>query len=78
VPRDKVCLFSVHCRNLTDKLLSLAQSELYIALATVFRRFTFELYETDISDVEMVHAYLVPYPKWETKGVRVKVNSIDA
>jgi hypothetical protein len=26
-----------------------------------------------LSDVEMQHAYLVPYPKWETKGVRVKV-----
>ena len=56
----------------------LAQSELYVALATAFRRFTFELYGTDVSDVEMTHAYLVPYPKLETKGVRVRVKSIDA
>lgn len=55
---------------------SLAQAELYITIATVFSRFSFELYETDKSDVEMKHAYLVPYPKWETKGVRVKVKSM--
>jgi len=53
--------------------INLAQAELYIALASVFRRFSFELYETDVSDVEMAHAYLVPYPKWESKGVQVKV-----
>jgi hypothetical protein len=52
---------------------SLAQAELYITIATVFSTFDFELFETDLSDVEMQHAYLVPYPKWETKGVRVKV-----
>ena len=60
------------------KKYSLARSELYVALATVFRRFAFDLYETDVSDVEMAHAYLVPYPKLETKGVRVTVKSIDA
>jgi hypothetical protein len=54
---------------------SLAQAELYIAIATIFNRFDFELYNTDISDVEMEHAYLVPYAKWESKGVRAKVKS---
>ena len=48
-------------------------AELYITIATVFMRFTFELFETDLSDVELAHAYLVPYPKWDTKGVRVQV-----
>jgi hypothetical protein len=57
---------------------SLAQAELYITLATVFSRFSFEPFETDRSDVEMAHAYLVPYPKWDSKGVRVKVKSISA
>jgi hypothetical protein len=52
---------------------SLAQAELYITLATVFSSFDFELFETDDSDVEMAHAYLVPYPKWESKGVRMRV-----
>jgi hypothetical protein len=51
-------------------------AELYITTATVFTRFEFELYETDESDVEMRHAYLVPYPKWETKGVRVLVKQL--
>lgn len=57
---------------------SLAQAELYITLATVFSRFSFEPFETDKSDVEMAHAYLVPYPKWGSKGVRAKVNLISA
>ena len=42
----------------------------------IFSRFTFEVFETDISDVEMAHGYLVPYPKWDSKGVRVKVKSV--
>ncbi|KAF2094144.1 putative benzoate 4-monooxygenase cytochrome P450 [Rhizodiscina lignyota] len=53
--------------------LNLAQAELYITIAKVFSTFEFELFETDVSDVEMAHAYLVPYPKWDTKGVRVRV-----
>ena len=50
---------------------SLAMAELHIAIAAVFLQFDMELFETDESDVEMEHAYLVPYPKWESKGVRV-------
>ena len=57
----------------TNSFSSLAHAELYMVIATIFTQFDFELYETDITDVEMRHAYLVPYPKWETKGVRVKV-----
>ncbi|CZS92511.1 hypothetical protein WAI453_006722 [Rhynchosporium graminicola] len=53
--------------------ISLAQAELYITLAVVFTRFEFKLYETDLSDIQMEHAYLVPYPKWVSMGVRVKV-----
>ncbi|KAK2738258.1 hypothetical protein FQN57_007121 [Myotisia sp. PD_48] len=50
---------------------NLALAELYITLASVFSRIDFKLYETDESDVIMEHAYLVPYPKWDSKGVRV-------
>ncbi|KAK0708701.1 cytochrome P450 family protein [Lasiosphaeris hirsuta] len=53
--------------------INLAMAELYTTIATVFSRFEFELHETDESDVEMEHAYLVPYAKWESKGVRVTV-----
>lgn len=46
---------------------------MYIVLARVFGSYDFQLHETDVSDVEMKHAYLVPYPKWDSKGVQVKV-----
>jgi len=67
--------FLIHMWVRTADSYSLAQAELYITLATVFSRFSFELFETDRSDVEMAHAYLVPYPKWDSKGVRVNVKS---
>lgn len=57
---------------------SLAYVELHLALAMLFRRFTFELHETDISDVEISHDFMVPQPKLDTKGVRVKVTSTTA
>jgi hypothetical protein len=55
---------------------SLANVELYRVLATLFRRFTFELYDTDISDIEIAHDFFVPSPKLDTKGLRVKVTSV--
>ena len=48
---------------------------MYIVIAAIFCQFDFELHDTDISDIEMQHAYLIPYPKWESKGVRVLVTS---
>ena len=59
--------------TLSSCFFSLAFAELYIAIAMVFTRFEFELFETDESDVKMEHAYLVPYPKWDSKGIRVKI-----
>lgn len=49
-----------------------------MALATVFRRFALELYETDIKDVTMVHDYFIPFPDWNSKGVMVKVTGVYA
>lgn len=46
---------------------------MYIAMAKVFSTFDFELVGSDVTDIEMVHAYLVPYPKWESEGVQAKV-----
>lgn len=54
---------------------SLAYAELHMALATVFRRFSFELYETDVSDVEMARDCVLPMPKLGSNGVRVIVRS---
>ncbi|KAG0647531.1 Cytochrome P450 monooxygenase [Hyphodiscus hymeniophilus] len=56
--------------------INLANVELHLALAIIFRRFTFELYETDSSDIEMAHDFFVPSPKLDSMGLRVKVNAI--
>jgi hypothetical protein len=52
---------------------SLANAELYMTLASVFRNFTFELYKTDITDVELAHDFFLPSPRMDSKGVRVLV-----
>ena len=67
---------ATHTSNIppsTNSPHSLAQAELHIALASVFRRFTFELYETDVTDVALAYDWLLPAPKLGSKGVRVKV-----
>ncbi|CZR51378.1 related to cytochrome P450 CYP3/CYP5/CYP6/CYP9 subfamilies [Phialocephala subalpina] len=56
--------------------INLAHAELYLALATVFRRFTFELFDTDVSDIELAHDFFLPSPKLDSKGLRVKVTSV--
>lgn len=47
-------------------------------LANVFRRFTFELFDTDYSDIELKHDFFLPSPKLDSKGIRVKVISVDS
>lgn len=47
--------------------------ELFVALGSIFRRFHLELYETDVSDVELAHDFFLPSPKLDSKGIRVKV-----
>jgi hypothetical protein len=51
----------------------MAYMEVTVALATFFRRYRCELYETDISDVELKHDFLIPSLKLDSKGVRVKI-----
>lgn len=53
--------------------MPLAYADLYIALATFFRRFKCELYETDRDAVDLFLDSFVPRPRPGTKGVRVKV-----
>ena len=52
---------------------SLAWQELYLMLGSVFRKFEFELFETDRSDVDLAHDFFMPSPKLDSKGVRVRV-----
>jgi cytochrome P450 len=53
--------------------INLAQVEMYVTLATLFRRFHFELYKTDKSDVEMAHDFFIPYARTDSKGVSVYI-----
>jgi hypothetical protein len=55
----------------------MAYMEITVALATFFRRFRCQLYETDVSDVELKHDFGVPCPKLDTKGVRVKIIGVE-
>ena len=48
-----------------------------MALATVFRYYDFQLFETDRSDVEVVHDFFLPSAKLESQGVRVTVTKLD-
>jgi hypothetical protein len=50
---------------------SLAKAELYLTLATIFRRYKIELFDTIRErDVDMKHDHFLPYPSHESKGVR--------
>jgi cytochrome P450 len=51
--------------------MNLAKAEIFLTMAAVFHRFDMELFETDRSDVEIVHDYFNPLPKDDSKGVRV-------
>ena len=53
--------------------ISLAYAELYISLATIFRRFRLELYETTRRDVDAKVDYFIPKPESGGQGVRVLV-----
>lgn len=56
--------------------MQLAYADIYIGLATFFRRFDCELYQTSRDAVDIYMDCFVPRPKPGTKGVRVKVISI--
>ncbi|KAI3541420.1 cytochrome P450 [Colletotrichum filicis] len=53
--------------------MNFAMAELFIGLATVFRRLDIELYDTGRDAVDMAADYFVPIPKEGTQGVRVMV-----
>lgn len=53
--------------------MNLANAEVYIGLATLFRRVNMELFETQRDAVDMAADYYVQAPKAGTKGVRVLI-----
>ncbi|KAL8983026.1 MAG: hypothetical protein Q9205_002616 [Flavoplaca limonia] len=54
--------------------MQLAYAELYIGISTLFRRFDFQLFETDRTAVDLYMDTFVPRPMPGTKGVRVLVS----
>ncbi|RWA06192.1 hypothetical protein EKO27_g8918 [Xylaria grammica] len=63
--------FSRGARNCLG--LNLAWMELYVGLATIFRRHDLELFETTREDVDFIVDLARPMPKRGSKGVRVVV-----
>ena len=45
-------------------------------MATIFRWYKFELFETDVSDIALKHDMFLPFPKLDSKGVRVLVSKV--
>jgi len=54
-----------------------AYAQMYIALATVFRRVDMKLYDTELVDVKAGMDLLVPRPVKGSKGVRVVVEAVE-
>ena len=52
---------------------SFAYAELYLTIATVFRRVDLKLFETQRDDITIVRDAFIGYPKKGSSGVRVKV-----
>lgn len=71
------CLATVKFGPLTERLnYSLAYCELYLTVAAIFApgRFRFELFETDVTDVEIAHDFFNPCYRFDSKGLRVVVH----
>jgi cytochrome P450 len=49
----------------------LAKAEIVYTLALVVGRWSMELFETDRSDVDIVHDFFAPFARLDSKGVRV-------
>lgn len=50
-----------------------ARAEMYLGLATLFRRMNLELFQTERNAVDLGHDCLVPVASYPTYGVRVTV-----
>jgi dihydroneopterin aldolase len=59
-------------RKLTTET-SLAYAELYLTIAGIFRQYELELFETSVEDIKMAHDFFSPFPRLDSKGVRVRV-----
>lgn len=65
-----------HGAILTDGLGSLAYAELYLAMATLIRRFDLELFETTEKNIEFARDFGTPFPDEGNYCIRVLVKGI--
>jgi len=74
VPRHAVCCPLHLTTNRTLKVSRFAYAELYLTIATIFRRFEFELYDTvHERDVEVERDFFLGSPGPKSRGVRVRI-----
>lgn len=66
---------SPYLRNAANFSDSLAYVELFLTLGMMFRRYKFELFEADVTDVQMAHDFFIPVTRLDSKGVRAFVTS---
>ncbi|PKX96413.1 cytochrome P450 [Aspergillus novofumigatus IBT 16806] len=53
--------------------MHLAKAEILLSVSTLLRRMDLELYETTIEDVATKHDIFIPFPRMDSKGVRVLI-----
>ena len=61
----------------TDEYQALRMPSSIKLLLWIFQRITFELYETDITDVQLTQDFFLPYAKLDSRGIRAKLASVD-
>ncbi|KAI9710975.1 MAG: hypothetical protein M1820_002412 [Bogoriella megaspora] len=55
--------------------MNLANAEIYLTLAYLFRRFNLTLFQTTRADADIEHDYFTAFPRMDSKGVRVLVGA---
>ncbi|KAI9727459.1 MAG: hypothetical protein M1828_006401 [Chrysothrix sp. TS-e1954] len=53
--------------------MNLAYAEMYVTVATIFRRFDMQLFQTTFEDIDVAHEFHIPQVKQDSKGVQVLV-----
>lgn len=67
-------LFTAKRMKTNKGVYSLALASIYTTIASLFRRFDLELYETSRDDIDAEYDLFIPRPKnLKTLGVQVKV-----
>jgi len=77
VPNIRISLYNTRdpvAYKLTRAFCSLAMSELYIGIATIFRRFHMQIVDTPKErEVECKHIMGIGFPDMKAEGIKVKV-----